>query len=113
MIDGTHTQMHSQLRQKSQAREAKIDTLSNAIHQIEDRTFVQFCSKAGVSNIREFEEKRLHDAKHLTDERLRFSNLKSKLESQYVHTLSLSLSLCLCLCLCLVQPQTVYIESNN
>jgi hypothetical protein len=108
MIDGTHTQMHTQLRQKSQAREAKIDTLSNAIHQIEDRTFVQFCSKAGVSNIREFEEKRLHDAKHLTDERLRFSNLKSKLESQYVHTHTLSLSLCLSLSLSRTATNSVY-----
>jgi len=72
-----------QLKKQIDTRAKKIAKLNTKIHQREDELFATFCEAVGVANIREFEEKRLQDAKRATERRLHFSSLKSKLQHQY------------------------------
>src|SRR4051812_39839952 len=66
------------------ALEAQISTLSDEIHQIEDKIFASFCKSVGVDNIREYEENQLKQAQERAARRIQLSALQSKLANQYV-----------------------------
>lgn len=71
------------LTEAIEAREATIAEQTARINKIEDKLFKDFSTQVGVTNIREYEERRESWEKEKAKNRLLFSNQISLLENQY------------------------------
>ena len=63
-------------------REQTIAAQTKKIHKLEDEIFKDFSRKVGVSNIREYEEKRQAFEKEKSEKQLAFTNQESLLRNQ-------------------------------
>ncbi|KAF9905566.1 Structural maintenance of chromosomes protein 1 [Lobosporangium transversale] len=71
-----------QSSQELDQHKTRISSIEAIIHQIEDEIFASLCRKVGVSNIREYEERRLKRSQELAERRAQFETLLSKLRNQ-------------------------------
>ncbi|KAL6059837.1 Structural maintenance of chromosomes protein 1B [Balamuthia mandrillaris] len=66
-------------------RRAEIERIQREINTIEDRIFADFSRRLGITNIREYEERRNAYEAEKTEKRLSFSNQISLLENQLAY----------------------------
>jgi structural maintenance of chromosome 1 len=71
------------LKRTIEEREQTIAAQTKKIHKLEDKIFKDFSRKVGVTNIRDYEEKRQAFEKEKNEKRLAFSNQESLLRNQY------------------------------
>jgi structural maintenance of chromosome 1 len=64
--------------------EKKIAQLQSHIDKVEDEIFRSFCSKHGLSNIREYEERQLQRFKDANEKKTQFALVLSKLKNQLI-----------------------------
>jgi structural maintenance of chromosome 1 len=63
-------------------RNRDLHKLESKINKVEDEIFKDFCNMIGVSNIRQYEEKQLHNQQMRSKKKLEFANQISRLENQ-------------------------------
>ncbi len=73
---------YEKLKEDLEAREATINKQTRKINKIEDKTFKEFSAQVGVSNIREYEQKREAFEKEKAEKRLMYKNQESLLKNQ-------------------------------
>jgi len=61
-----------------------VKQLQEIVDEVEDEVFGDFCSKIGISSIREYEDRQLKVAQEESDARLRFDKQIAMLKHQYV-----------------------------
>ena len=64
--------------------EEKIHLFQSGIERIEDEVFRSFCSKRGLSSIREYEEQQLRRVKEANEKKVQFTTVLSKLRNQLI-----------------------------
>jgi structural maintenance of chromosome 1 len=64
--------------------EEKILSFQSRIEKIEDEVFRSFCSKRGLSSIREYEEQQLRRVKEANEKKIQFATVLSKLKNQLI-----------------------------
>ncbi|KAJ3088604.1 Structural maintenance of chromosomes protein 1 [Quaeritorhiza haematococci] len=71
-----------QLTTALEEHQFEIDTLDAQIQSIESRIFQDFCSRVGLENIRDFEQRQLKYTQEVTERKLGFTTQTAKLSNQ-------------------------------
>lgn len=70
------------LEQSLRKHEKEISTWTAAIHAVEDKVYAKFCGKIGFENIREFEASRMTLVQEISEKRVQFATIITKLQQQ-------------------------------
>ena len=73
---------YSQAKDKLDSLASSIEQMKSAFAAIEDEIFADFCSRIGVSNIREYESMRYGIPEEVIEQRAQFAAQRSRLETQ-------------------------------